>query len=570
MILDGALKKLFRLREKSASRPGADDGYDPAEMPFLDHLEDLRKMFFKIILTLIIAMIVCFTFNDKLLDWIRLPMQWANIGGGGPAFFVSDNAKDEEEIKVGDWVGTRGGMIGIVRNIDLNTRIYRVALGTSDTGEGGIDVLFRKSAIQTKLQKSVDKKKDGDGADDGEADGGDDGSVAADGGNDGGEADGGDGGDAAADGGGDGSRPDPPELKTEEETVQDLLRQQNFLVMEVFQPYEALVLTLKLAFFVGLVLSFPLVTYFVAQFVLPGLRQHEKKVIFPALSVAFVLFLVGASFAFTVGLPMALNFLADYTVSRDIDPGWRIGYYIRFVTQVCLVFGLCFELPVVVLVLVKLELLTYRTMRDSRAYAIVILMIISAIFTPPDPMTLVLLSVPLVVLYEICIWIAYFMERNRLKREKEEERRREEERQALEDKVAALPPGEEGDEDSAAADANEKIIDAEEVPDVQQDPHLSHDYGPDHDEHGNYIGHDHDPHGHGDYDDHYHGHHGHGTMIDINNCSIEEIQQLPGVGPKLAERIMDSRPFYSEDELEYHAYIPESVRKLIVDKIYYG
>ena len=98
MILDGALKKLFRLREKSASRPrgkGADDGYDPAEMPFLDHLEDLRKMFFKIILTLIIAMIVCFTFNDKLLDWIRLPMQWANIGGGGPAFFMAGEAEED-------------------------------------------------------------------------------------------------------------------------------------------------------------------------------------------------------------------------------------------------------------------------------------------------------------------------------------------------------------------------------------------------------------------------------------------------------------------------------------------
>lgn len=542
MILEGALKKLFRLREKSATRSkgkGADDGFDPAEMPFLDHLEDLRKMFFKIITTLIIAMVVCFTFNDKLLDWIRLPMQWANIGGGGPAFFLSGEAEEDEEIKVGDWVGTRGGMIGVVREIDDTTRLYRVALGSSDKGEGGIDVLFRKSAIQTKLEK-VKVKKEGEDSD------------AADG-----------------DGGGDGE-PGELEIKSEEDNVKEILKQQNFLVMEVFQPYEALVLTLKLAFFVGIVLSFPLIMYFVAQFVLPGLRQHEKKVIFPALGLAFILFLVGASFAFRVGLPMALNFLADYTVQREIDPGWRIGYYIRFVTQVCLVFGMCFELPVVVLVLVKLELLTYRTMRDSRAYAIVILMIISAIFTPPDPMTLVLLSVPLIVLYEICIWIAYFMERKRRRIEKEEERRREEERLKLEEQVAALPPGEGDDEDGNSAAAGEKIIDAEEVPDVQPDPHLTHDYGPDHDEHGNYIGADHDPYGHGDYDDHYHGHHGHGTMIDINNCSIEEIQQLPGVGPKLAERIMDSRPFYSEDELEYHAYIPESVRKLIVDRIYYG
>ena len=60
------------------------------------------------------------------------------------------------------------------------------------------------------------------------------------------------------------------------------------------------------------------------------------------------------------------------------------------------------------------------------------------------------------------------------------------------------------------------------------------------------------------------------TMIDINNASIEELQKLPGVGPKLAERLFEARPYYSEDELEYHAHLPQSVIKLIVDRIYYG
>lgn len=522
MIIQGALKKLFKLRQKSADAAherkrkgkGSDEGYDPAEMPFLDHLEDLRKMFFKIMITLIVSMTVCFTFNTKLLDLIRLPMQWAKIGDGGPAFFVTETGKeDEEAIKLDDWIVTSSGILGKVRAVGDLGRTYTIALGTSMQGEGGLDVIFKSSAIQSKIQA-------------------------------------------------------PANLgENQEVTLEDMLSRQNFLVMEVFQPYEALVLTLKLAFFVGIVLAFPLLVYFIAQFVLPGLRQQEKKVIFPALALAFVLFIVGAGFAFRVGLPMALNFLAEYTISRGIEPGWRIGYYIKFVTQVCLVFGMCFELPVVVLVLVKLELLTFRTMRDSRAYAIVILMIISAVFTPPDPMTLVLLSVPLIILYEICIWIAWFMERAQRKVEKEEEERKEKERLELEAKLAALPPADDDDEADDKGDGDEKRIDGDVVK-PQPDPHL-HDYGADHDEHGNYIGSDSDPYGHEGYD---HGHHGHAgpNVIDINNCSLEELQKLPGVGPKLAERLMESRPFYSEDELEYHAYIPESVRKLIVERIYYG
>ena len=350
-----------------------------------------------------------------------------------------------------------------------------------------------------------------------------------------------------------------------------MLAQKDLLIMEVFQPYEALVLTLKLAFFAGLVLAFPLIVWFVAQFVLPGLRQAEKKVIFPALFVGFFLFLIGAFFAFRVGLPMALDFLAGYTIDRNIEPGWRIGYYIKFVTQVTLVFGLAFELPVAVMCLVKLDLLTYRTMRDSRAYAIVLLMVLSAFLTPPDPMTLVLLAGPLILLYEMCIWLAYLLERKHLKAEAEEERRRAEERAKRMEEQAALPePSEMTEEEKREAAAEdiqryEEGVHDESYHDGQGDPY--------HDEHGNYIGSEHDPHHHEDYDHDYHGHDSMGMsggLVDINNASLEQLQQLPGVGPKLAERIMESRPFYTEDELEYHAHLPQSVIKLILDRIYFG
>ncbi len=654
MIFQSLLNKLFRVREDSAQRfagRGADDGYDGAEMPFLDHLEDLRTMLFRIIVTLMIAMIACFTVNDKLIDWIRLPMQWANIGGGGPAFFVSKAkkkaAEEEMAIKEGNWVVTRGGFVGRVANIDDKARLTEITIGNPP------QVAYQSSEIVGKLPRpapepdpepmpepepepeaeaeskpaseetldaepaeaeqpqSAEPEGDAPPADPvanklldlqiaDEAPKEDTGAKIRPGDR------------VTTSSGVIGKvvaidetaqtttleigqaptvllrssaivtklhqRDDIPESEKNPDDPRSLIANQNFLIMEVFQPYEALVLTLKLAFFAGLVLSFPLVMFFVAQFVLPGLRQVEKKVVFPSLGVGFVLFLVGATFAFCVGLPLALDFLAQYTLERRIEPGWRIGYYIKFVTQVTLVFGLAFELPVVVMALVKLDLLTYRTMRDSRAYAIVILMVLSAFLTPPDPMTLMLLSVPLVLLYEVCIWLAYMLERKQLRQEAEEESRRaaeraerEKRREELREKIEA---GEElSEEEKRQAAASEIEHYESNLTDDDQHALETHEDDPHHhDEHAD------DPHHHDhdwdhDYqhDDDYHHHHGHTpTMIDINNATVEELQNLPGVGPKLAERIIEARPIYSEDELEYHAHLPQSVIKLILDRIFYG
>ncbi len=653
MIFNSLLGKLFRIRENSAQRNrglGADEGFDGAEMPFLDHLEDLRKMLFRIIITLMIAMIACFAVNEKLLDWIRLPMKWANIGGGGPAFFkATDNAEDPNIIKVSDWVVTRGGFVGRVKVQDKEAGMTQLAIGdppqfvfpsadlteiappdpvviepapdavepepeakaepegAPETSEGDETPPTNEEATET--DPAPEAAPDQEAQIDAEADetasseevevpeveeieaveepqGIQVGSTVA------------------TPTGSTGKvvsidevaqtttveigdpplvwlrssaivtklqkKEDTPEEEKHSDDPRSMIANQNFLVMEVFQPYEALVLTLKLAFFAGLVISFPLVIFFVAQFVLPGLRQVEKRVVFPSLAIGFLLFLVGAAFAFSVGLPLALDFLADYTLERGIEPGWRIGYYIKFVTQVTLVFGLAFELPVVVMSLVKLDLLTYRTMRDSRAYAIVVLMVLSAFLTPPDPMTLVLLSVPLILLYEICIWLAYFIERKELKQEAEEERRRAEERAQREkerqERIAAAETMTEEEKRELVAEDIEKY----EASVTDDDVHAldSHD-DPHHDEHVDY--HHEDPHHDWDHDYHHHDPHaGMPTMIDINNASIEELQKLPGVGPKLAERLFEARPYYSEDELEYHAHLPQSVIKLIVDRIYYG
>ena len=117
-----------------------------------------------------------------------------------------------------------------------------------------------------------------------------------------------------------------------------------------------------------------------------------------------------------------------------ISNDWRIGEYISFATQFTLLFGLSFELPVVVMVFVKLGLLTYDTMSKTRSYAIVGIFVAAAIITPtPDALTLTLMALPMVILYEICIWLAYFDRKKQRIREEQEARERTEYLSRLED-----------------------------------------------------------------------------------------------------------------------------------------
>jgi sec-independent protein translocase protein TatC len=195
--------------------------------------------------------------------------------------------------------------------------------------------------------------------------------------------------------------------------------------MSALNPTEPFMLSMKLAFFAGVVLAFPLLLYFVLQFVMPGLHKHEKKAVFPALAFGFGLFLCGVLFAYLKVLPSVLEFFYTYGESMGIANEWRIGYYLSFALQFTLIFGLCFELPVVVWVLVKIGLLDYELMSRTRGYAIVAIVILAAVITPtPDAFTLCLLVVPMAVLYEISIWLAWFDARKQKKELEKEENER--------------------------------------------------------------------------------------------------------------------------------------------------
>src|SRR5438045_7727125 len=175
---------------------------------------------------------------------------------------------------------------------------------------------------------------------------------------------------------------------------------------------DSLVISFHLAFYAGIVLSFPLLLYFLAEFVLPALTAVEKRFLLPAIFVSFGLFLLGVLVCYFWLLPKTILFFFHDTQSLGWAPAWTVQEYYSFVTRFTMGFGLAFELPVVVLALVRFGLVIYNFMARTRPYAIVRIFILATIITPtPDVLPLVAMSLPMVVLYESCIWIAWFMKR---------------------------------------------------------------------------------------------------------------------------------------------------------------
>lgn len=241
------------------------------------------------------------------------------------------------------------------------------------------------------------------------------------------------------------------------------------MVTGVADPF---IFTIKLAIYAGLILSFPILLYWLAEFILPGLNQKEKKLVLPGVAIGFVLFLIGVAFAYLVVLPRALGFFYNMALRYNWEIRWTIDKYYKFATHFVLVFGLAFELPVVVMILVKLQLLTYRVMSNTRSYAIVVILFIAAILTPPDLATLLMLGTPMVVLYEICIWIAWWMERQRAKREQRREEKEEKEAAAYRKKLAERA-GKTSEEGHAGATPPGKPTPAGEKPAPGEEPESS-------------------------------------------------------------------------------------------------
>jgi sec-independent protein translocase protein TatC len=177
---------------------------------------------------------------------------------------------------------------------------------------------------------------------------------------------------------------------------------------------DSLMISLQLAFYAGIVISFPLLLFFLAQFVLPALTAQEKKYVVPAIGGSFALFLIGVLFGFYFVLPQTLAFFFHDAQSLQWTPAWTVRDYFSFVTRLTLAFGVAFELPVVVLALVRLGIVNFDLLSRTRPYAIVIILLIAVVLAPtPDVLTFLSLGIPMCLLYEGCIWLAWLMERMR-------------------------------------------------------------------------------------------------------------------------------------------------------------
>lgn len=171
-------------------------------------------------------------------------------------------------------------------------------------------------------------------------------------------------------------------------------------------------LAMKLSLYAGLIVACPFLLYFLAEFILPALTPKEKDLLAPVFTAGVGLFLGGVALGYFVVIPAGLNFFLEYNKYLGVTSRWTIDNYVSFVSHMCLAFGICFELPLVVLVLAKLGIVTAEFLRQKRPYVIVIIFIVAAVITPTtDPLNQSLLAVPMCVLYEACIWIARWMER---------------------------------------------------------------------------------------------------------------------------------------------------------------
>jgi len=156
----------------------------------------------------------------------------------------------------------------------------------------------------------------------------------------------------------------------------------------------------------GIVMSFPYILFEIWRFITPALEKKEKR---KALGLVFsgsILFILGILFGYYCVSPLSVQFLGNYTVSEQIHNQITLGSFISTVTTVTLVCGLVFQLPLIVYFLSKLGLLTPEFMRNYRKHAVVVTLILSAIITPPDISSQVLLTIPLLILYEVSIYIS--------------------------------------------------------------------------------------------------------------------------------------------------------------------
>jgi sec-independent protein translocase protein TatC len=182
--------------------------------------------------------------------------------------------------------------------------------------------------------------------------------------------------------------------------------------------HEAFFTQIKVAFFAAMCVSFPIMAAQVWGFISPGLYKDEKKAFLPFLVATPVLFTLGASMVYYLVIPLAWRFFlsfetpgGDGDLPMELEP--KVDQYLSLVMRLIFAFGICFELPVLIILLSKVGIVSVAGLKAKRKYAVLIAFVVAAILTPPDVISQILLAVPVIILYEISILCAQVIEKQR-------------------------------------------------------------------------------------------------------------------------------------------------------------
>lgn len=189
------------------------------------------------------------------------------------------------------------------------------------------------------------------------------------------------------------------------------------LELNAFRLTDPLKIYMQIAFIIACVITSPFVLYQLWAFISPGLYEKEKKITLAYIPVSVFLFLSGISFSYFVLFPFIVRFMNQLGDRMEINQVIGINEYFHFLLQITLPFGLLFQLPVIILFLTRLGIITPDFLSRVRKYAYFILLVIGALITPPDILSHMMVTLPLLLLYEVSIWISKLAYRKKMKEE---------------------------------------------------------------------------------------------------------------------------------------------------------